>query len=133
MVFRSSTFTRSTEAKLWFSICALMACEARGANINGHFGSHPSLNTLVPRSAPFALSGASPSLASNFSQNCSQPDINNVTWVTRGIDSYLQNLPNGSSMSLQARQFSLYNIREAKKKKRKKKMSSPLVNIIDDN
>ncbi|EGG08379.1 uncharacterized protein MELLADRAFT_84906 [Melampsora larici-populina 98AG31] len=96
MVHSSGKATRSIEMKVLLSTFALLSAHAQAANLNGH----PHLNTLRPRS-PFSLGGTAP--ASNVAVNtsCEQPDINNATWIQRGIDSYLESFPNGSTMSLQ--------------------------------
>ncbi|KAG0144494.1 hypothetical protein CROQUDRAFT_64994 [Cronartium quercuum f. sp. fusiforme G11] len=97
MVRCSAKFINSTEMKALFSICALIASRAQAANVNGH----PTLNNLRPRAAPFTLSGTAPASTTPVNQSCDQPDINSTTWIQRGIDSYLQNFPNGTTMSLQ--------------------------------
>lgn len=96
MVLSSGRATRAIEMKALFSILSLVSAHAQAANLNGH----PHLNALRPRA--FSLGGTAPT-SSNVPVNtsCEQPDINNTTWIQRGIDSYLESYPNGSALSLQ--------------------------------
>lgn len=101
MIKCSALFVRSSQVQALLLICAVIASRSQAANVRGH----PTLNNLRPRAAAFALSGPTPTTNTTFNQSCEQPDINSATWMQRGIDSYLQNLPNGTAMSLQVSPF----------------------------